>query len=87
MAAPKTMAALSAGALTHDLAPVYGSVSPVDFSHDVLGSQPHRLLVVRDEESGWIDLGRPERVFDAITRHREATRGGAKRAVHYSQPG
>jgi len=47
----------------------YEVVRAVDFSHDVLAHQPHRLLVVRDQSSGWADLGNPTRVIDTLARN------------------
>jgi mannose-1-phosphate guanylyltransferase len=47
----------------------YEGVRAVDFSHDVLAHQPHRLLVVHDQTSGWADLGNPTRVIDMLARN------------------
>jgi hypothetical protein len=47
----------------------YRSLSAVDFSRDVLVNQSRRLLVLRDQTSGWADLGSPARVFDTLTRN------------------
>ena len=33
----------------------------------VLASVPQRLVVLRDAASGWMDLGNPKRVFEALT--------------------
>ena len=60
----------SAGTLAdNDLDSAYRKVGSVDFSHAVLVPQPHRLLVVRDELSGWTDLGNPNRGIDTLTRN------------------
>jgi hypothetical protein len=48
----------------------YARVRPVDFSRDVLAPSPHRLMAVRDGESGWADLGNPTRVVDTLVRNR-----------------
>ena len=71
-AAPNAMLALSAGILENDLDSSYRSVPSIDFSRDVLASQPARLLVIRDAVSGWTDLGNPNRVFDTLARERIA---------------
>jgi mannose-1-phosphate guanylyltransferase len=47
----------------------YGPLPTVDFSRDILAPQAHRLLVLRDEASGWADLGSPARVLDILTRN------------------
>ncbi len=39
----------------------------VDFCRDVLARVPEKLLVVRDAESGWTDLGSPSRVSEVLT--------------------
>ena len=63
---------LSAGILENDLDSAYRSIPPVDFSRDVLASQPERLLVIRDAGSGWTDLGNPNRVFATLAREKIA---------------
>jgi hypothetical protein len=72
LAAPNAMLALSAGILENDLDSSYRSIPSIDFSRDVLASQPARLLVIRDAVSGWTDLGNPNRVFDTLARERIA---------------
>jgi mannose-1-phosphate guanylyltransferase len=67
-AAPNAMLALSAAILENDLDSCYRSIPSIDFSRDVLASQPERLLVIRDGASGWTDLGNPQRVFDTLIR-------------------
>ena len=69
---PKTMLALSAAILENDLDSSYRSLPSIDFSRDVLASQPERLVVIRDTMSGWTDLGNPKRVFDTLERQRIA---------------
>jgi mannose-1-phosphate guanylyltransferase len=46
----------------------YRSVPALDFSRDVLSRVPRRLLVLRDAESGWTDLGSPARVMEVLGR-------------------
>jgi len=45
----------------------YDKTEPVDFSSAVLSRVPERLVVLRDEKSGWMDLGSPHRVIEAVT--------------------
>jgi hypothetical protein len=71
-AAANPMLRLSAGIVENDLDSAYRAIASVDFSRDVLGSQPDRLLVIRDAVSGWTDLGNPNRVFDTLARERIA---------------
>lgn len=67
-AAPNAMLTLSAGVQNNDLCSAYRLVESIDFSRDVLGAQPGRLVVIPDDVSGWTDLGNPNRVFDALAR-------------------
>ena len=82
-AAANPMLRLSAGIVENDLDSAYRSIPAIDFSRDVLASQPERFLVIRDATSGWTDLGNPSRVFDTLERERiapawlESTRGVA----------
>lgn len=69
-AAPNAMFSLSAGILENDLGSSYRLVPSIDFSRDVLASQPERLMVIRDAISGWTDLGNPARVFETLARER-----------------
>lgn len=71
-AAPSAVISLSSGILENDLDSAYRSIPSIDFSRDVLASQPERLLVIRDAVSGWTDLGSPSRVFDTLARERIA---------------
>jgi mannose-1-phosphate guanylyltransferase len=66
--APNVMLTLSTGIKARDLDLSYRTLPRVDFSRDVLASQPKRLLVIRDAISGWTDLGTPSRVFDTLSR-------------------
>jgi mannose-1-phosphate guanylyltransferase len=45
----------------------YDETAPVDFSQAVLSRVPERLAVLRDAKSGWMDLGNPHRVIEALT--------------------
>jgi len=56
-----------------DLEAAYRGVRTVDFSREVLGQRPDRLLVVRDAASGWADLGNSARVIDTLVRNRIET--------------
>lgn len=71
-AASNAMLTLSAGILSNDLNSSYRLVPSIDFSRDVLASQPEHLVVIRDAMSGWTDLGDPNRVFDTLKRQRIA---------------
>jgi mannose-1-phosphate guanylyltransferase len=71
-AAANSMLRLSAGIVENDLDSAYRSTPPIDFSRDVLASQPEHLLVIRDAVSGWTDLGNPNRVFETLARERIA---------------
>jgi hypothetical protein len=64
------MPGLEAGASQNDLNDVYRRVPSVDFSREILTPLPHRLLGVRDAESGWTDLGNPARVVETLVRNR-----------------
>jgi mannose-1-phosphate guanylyltransferase len=66
--APNVMLTLSTGVKASDLDASYRTIPRLDFSRDVLTSQPERLLVIRDAMSGWTDLGTPSRVFDTLSR-------------------
>jgi len=44
----------------------YHETSAVDFSRAVLSRVPERLVVLRDAKSGWMDLGSPRRVTEAL---------------------
>ena len=53
-----------------DLEAAYRDVRTVDFSQEVLGQRPDRLLVLRDAASGWADLGNSARVIDTLVQNR-----------------
>jgi mannose-1-phosphate guanylyltransferase len=44
----------------------YETVRSVDFSRDVMANEPHRLLVIEDDTSGWADLGNPSRLIEIL---------------------
>jgi mannose-1-phosphate guanylyltransferase len=44
----------------------YETVRSVDFSRDVMAKEPHRLLVIQDDTSGWADLGTPSRLIEIL---------------------
>jgi mannose-1-phosphate guanylyltransferase len=50
------------------LASLLSDLPSADFSRDVLSQRPHRLGVLPLLQSGWTDLGCPERALDAMTR-------------------
>jgi mannose-1-phosphate guanylyltransferase len=61
---------LAAQALANlDAEGAYGQLPSVDFSRDVLVEESNRLLVLRDRDSGWADLGSPPRVLETLTRN------------------
>jgi mannose-1-phosphate guanylyltransferase len=47
----------------------FAAIAPGDFSQQVLSVSTNRLAVLRLKEIGWSDLGTPERVRRALTRH------------------
>lgn len=67
-ATPNAMLKLSASIASGDLESCFRWIAPVDFSRDVLASQPEHLLVIQDATSGWTDLGSPNRVLDTLAR-------------------
>ena len=71
-AAANPMIRLTAGILENDLVSAYRSTPPIDFSRDILASQPERLLVIGDAASGWTDLGNPNRVLSTLAREKIA---------------
>jgi mannose-1-phosphate guanylyltransferase len=66
---PEVVLSIASALLDNDLKRAYGPLPPVDFSRDILAPQAHRLLVLRDQASGWADLGSPARVLDTLTRN------------------
>ena len=67
---PGILRSLERGFATGDLKIAYRAVPVVDFSREILTPQSHRFLVVRDRDSGWTDLGTPERVVETLTQNR-----------------
>ena len=66
---PNAVLALSRAIVDNTLEVEYDSLATVDFSRDVLAHVPHRLLVLHDRVSGWVDLGSPARVLDTLSRN------------------
>jgi mannose-1-phosphate guanylyltransferase len=52
----------SPGTRQESLAKFYARIEAMDFSHDILEIQAHRLQVIRVPHCGWTDLGTPKRV-------------------------
>lgn len=71
-AVPNVMLTLSAGLPENGLDSSYRLIPSIDFSRDVLASQPEHLVVIRDAMSEWTDVGNPTRVFDTLARERIA---------------
>lgn len=53
---------------TEAIKQVYDDIAPANFSTEVLTERPHDLAVLRLENSGWSDLGKPERVRGVLRR-------------------
>lgn len=49
---------------------LYASIPPVDFSGQILRRRPNFLSVLPIADSGWVDIGRPDRVQEVIARRR-----------------
>jgi mannose-1-phosphate guanylyltransferase len=67
---PDVVLSLSKALAESELDAAYRRMPAVDFSHQVLANQPHRLLTVPDTTSGWADLGSPTRVMDVLARNK-----------------
>jgi mannose-1-phosphate guanylyltransferase len=67
---PDVVLSLSKALAENELDAAYRRMPAVDFSHQVLANQPHRLLTVPDTTSGWADLGSPTRVMDVLARNK-----------------
>jgi mannose-1-phosphate guanylyltransferase len=67
---PDLVLSLSKALAENELEVAYRRMPAVDFSHQVLANQPHRLLTVSDTTSGWADLGSPTRVMDILARNK-----------------
>ncbi len=66
---PATVAKIVHALSCDDLEGIYANLNTVDFSRDVLRSEPHRLLVLPDAGSGWTDFGSPRRVIDTLVQN------------------
>jgi mannose-1-phosphate guanylyltransferase len=67
--APEAVLAISRAIADKTLDVAYPLLDTLDFSRDVLANLPHKLLVLRDQTSGWADLGSPARVLDTLSRN------------------
>jgi mannose-1-phosphate guanylyltransferase len=65
---PEAVLAISRAVAENTLDIAYALLDTLDFSRDVLANLPHKLLVLRDQASGWADLGSPTRVLDTLSR-------------------
>jgi mannose-1-phosphate guanylyltransferase len=66
---PEAVRAISRAVTENTLDLAYPMLDTLDFSRDVLANLPHSLLVLRDQTSGWADLGSPARVLDTLSRN------------------
>jgi mannose-1-phosphate guanylyltransferase len=66
---PEAVLAISRAMADNALDVAYPSLDTMDFSRDVLANLSHRLLVLRDQSSGWADLGSPARVIETLSRN------------------
>ena len=66
---PEVVLMVTRALADNELAPTYARLPNVDFSSDILARQAKRLLVLRDSDSGWADLGSPDRVLGIIARN------------------
>ncbi len=66
---PDLLRSLEKESALDDLGKLYADLPALDFSRSVLSNVPERLLVVKDQESGWTDLGNPRRVMDMLARN------------------
>ena len=66
---PEAVLAISRAMADNKLDAAYAPLDTVDFSRAVLANLPHRLLVLRDQTSGWADLGSPARVLETLSRN------------------
>jgi mannose-1-phosphate guanylyltransferase len=66
---PKAVVLATRALANLDAEGAYDQLPTVDFSRDVLAQQSRRLLVLRDSDSGWADLGSPPRVLETLTRN------------------
>ena len=66
---PEAVLAISRAIADNTLDLAYPLLDTLDFSRDVLANLPNKLLVLRDQKSGWADLGSPARVLTTLTRN------------------
>ena len=66
---PEAVIAISRAVAENTLDAAYALLDTLDFSRDVLANLPHKLLVLRDQTSGWADLGSPARALDTLSRN------------------
>ena len=66
---PDVIASIEGAMTTGGFDVAYRDLPSVDISREVFSPQPNRLLAFRDTESGWADLGTPQRVFDVLARN------------------
>jgi hypothetical protein len=57
---------LWSGAEVHVQESLYDRIHAIDFSRDVLSIRTPRLLALRMADTGWSDLGHPERVMAVL---------------------
>lgn len=67
---PSAVSEISGALAQGDLAAAYRDMEAIDFSKHVLSRNHRQLLVIRDEVSGWADLGNPVRVIETLVRNR-----------------
>jgi mannose-1-phosphate guanylyltransferase len=67
---PEVLASIVAASTVKDFDVAYRRLPQVDISREVFSLQPGRLLAYRDTQSGWADLGSPQRVLDTLARNR-----------------
>lgn len=66
---PEAVLAISRAMANDTFDAAYPGLDSLDFSRDVLAKLPHRLLVLSDRTSGWVDLGNPARVHATLSRN------------------
>jgi mannose-1-phosphate guanylyltransferase len=66
---PRLVDAVERAVDSGDLTPGYTDLEALDFSRAVLAAQSRRSLVLCDGESGWTDVGTPERVVETLIRN------------------
>lgn len=66
---PDVVTSIAAAVAKNDLDAAYPGLPLIDISREVFSPRPSQLLVFRDNESGWTDLGTPKRVLDTLVRN------------------